>query len=140
MSIHRWGMCILIGSAVLAGGAAAQSRGERLYATRCAACHTTQVHWRDRRLATDWNSLRAQVMRWQAMGRLDWSEKDIDAVTRYLNESFYGFRSPSGPRVATHAAVAHSRVAAACPLGQAAAKHVHTTGLRVLDSPRSAQE
>lgn len=107
VSIHPLGACILVGAAVLLTNAAmAQSRGERLYTTRCAACHTTQVHWRDRRLATDWNSLQAQVTRWQATGRLGWSQEDIVAVTQYLNESFYGFKSPSGPRVATQAATA----------------------------------
>lgn len=106
MSIHPMGACILVGAAMLGSTAVAQSRGERLYTTRCVACHTTQVHWRDRRLATDWNSLQAQVTRWQAMGRLDWSQEEIVAVTRYLNESFYGFKSPSGPPVATQATTA----------------------------------
>lgn len=104
MSIHLLGACILVGATVLGSAAAAQSRGERLYTTRCVACHTTQVHWRERRLATDWDSLQAQVTRWQAMGRLNWSQEDIAAVTRYLNESFYGFKSPSGPPVARQAA------------------------------------
>jgi hypothetical protein len=101
MSNHLLRASFLIGAAVLASTAAAQSRGERLYATRCVACHTTQVHWRDRRLATDWRSLQAQVVRWQAAGRLNWSPDDVREVTQYLNESFYGFRSPSTPVAAT---------------------------------------
>lgn len=132
MSIYRWSMGILVGGTVLAAGAAAQSRGEQLYTTRCAACHTTQVHWRDRRVATDWNSLRAQVMRWQAMGRLDWSPEDIDAVTRYLNESFYGFRSPSGPPVAGRTTAGFVPAAAAC--------QARAVRFRASDSPPSAQE
>ena len=32
MSIYRWSMGILVGGTVLAAGAAAQSRGEQLYA------------------------------------------------------------------------------------------------------------
>ncbi|SCK13544.1 hypothetical protein VAR608DRAFT_0801 [Variovorax sp. HW608] len=79
--------------------AAAQSRGELLYTTHCIACHTTQVHWRDRRLATDWNSLRAQVTRWQGVGSLSWSDEDIGAVTQYLNERYYGFKSSGGAPV-----------------------------------------
>ena len=39
------------------------SRGELLYTKACVACHTTQVHWRDKKLATDWKSLQAQVGR-----------------------------------------------------------------------------
>ena len=91
--------CLLVAASVFGPVAGAQTRGELLYTTHCIACHTTQVHWRDRRLATDWNSLQAQVARWQAAGALNWSEEDIVAVTRHLNERFYGFKSPSGPPV-----------------------------------------
>jgi len=91
--------CVLIVAALVGVSARAQSRGELLYATHCVACHTTQVHWRDQRLAKDWNSLQAQVVRWQAAGSLNWSEEDIVAVTRHLNDRFYGFKSPSGPPV-----------------------------------------
>jgi mono/diheme cytochrome c family protein len=52
---------------------AATSRGELLYTTHCIACHTTQLHWRDRRLVTDFASLVAQVGRWQKNTGLGWS-------------------------------------------------------------------
>jgi len=101
MELRRMAAGVLAGSALLGIGtlAGAQTRGELLYSTHCIACHTTQVHWRDRRLATDWGSLQAQVARWQAVGSLNWSDEDIVAVTRYLNEQFYGFKAPSGPPV-----------------------------------------
>ena len=97
--------CVLLGVLLCSAPAAAPSRGELLYTTHCVACHTTQVHWRDRRLATDWDSLQAQVVRWQAIGFLAWSDDDIVAVTKYLNESYYGFK-PRGdaPVVLTPAA------------------------------------
>jgi hypothetical protein len=38
-------------------------------------------------------------VRWRAAGWLNWSEEDIVAVTRHLNERFYGFKSPAGPAV-----------------------------------------
>jgi mono/diheme cytochrome c family protein len=66
-------------------------RGALLYETHCVECHTAQMHWREQRLARDWSSLRAQVRRWQANARLQWSDADIDAVTRYLNDTVYGF-------------------------------------------------
>ncbi|WP_205960652.1 cytochrome C [Ramlibacter rhizophilus] len=66
-------------------------RGRLLYETHCIECHTTQMHWRDQRLAQDWDSLRAQVQRWQGTARLQWSEADIDEVTRHLNETIYQF-------------------------------------------------
>jgi mono/diheme cytochrome c family protein len=99
MSFHPLAAFILAGAAVFSASAGAQSRGELLYTTHCIACHTTQVHWRDQRLATDWNSLQTQVARWQAVGSLNWSEEDIVAVTRHLNERFYGFKSPAGAAV-----------------------------------------
>lgn len=70
------------------------SRGEMLYTTHCIACHTTQVHLRERRLATDFASLVAQVGRWQKNTGLDWSSEEILDVVRYLNTSIYRFPDP----------------------------------------------
>ena len=69
----------------------ATSRGELLYTTHCIACHTTQVHWRDRRLVTDFSSLVAQVGRWQKNTGLDWSSEEILDVVQYLNATIYRF-------------------------------------------------
>jgi mono/diheme cytochrome c family protein len=71
------------------------SRGELLYSTHCIACHTTEVHWRNQRLATDWATLTRQVRRWQGNAHLDWNDEDILAVTRYLNGLYYHY--PAGP-------------------------------------------
>jgi hypothetical protein len=68
-----------------------EGRGEMLYRNHCVACHTTQVHWRDQRLAKDWASLRAQVHRWERNTGLTWSEEDIEAVSQYLNQLYYQF-------------------------------------------------
>ncbi len=65
------------------------SRGELLYTTHCIACHTMQVHWRDRRVVTDPASLTAQVARWQKNSGLDWSSEEIQDVARYLNATVY---------------------------------------------------
>ena len=67
------------------------SRGELLYATHCSACHTEKIHWREQKLATDWNSLKVQVHRWQASIGLGWSEEEITDVAYYLNAVHYGF-------------------------------------------------
>ena len=74
----------------------AQSRGELLYTTNCIACHTEQVHWRDRKLVRDWNSLTEQVRRWQDVASLAWRDDDIVAVALYLNDRYYGFDSADG--------------------------------------------
>lgn len=68
-----------------------ESRGELLYATHCSACHTSKIHWREQKLAIDWNSLKVQVRRWQASIGLGWSEEEIMDVTHYLNAVHYGF-------------------------------------------------
>ena len=72
----------------------APSRGQLLYTTHCIECHTTQMHWRTLHQARDWDSLKAQVRRWQGEARLDWPEQDVDAVARYLNDTIYGFPRP----------------------------------------------
>jgi mono/diheme cytochrome c family protein len=69
--------------------AQSQSRGEMLYSTHCIACHTTEIHWRDKSLVTDWNTLKVQVKRWQGVAMLGWSEADILEVARYLNQIHY---------------------------------------------------
>ena len=70
------------------------SRGALLYDTHCIECHNAQVHWRDRRQARDWATLKAEVYRWQAAARLAWTEADLDAVTDYLNDTVYRFAAP----------------------------------------------
>jgi len=86
---------ILVLCSVAPGGAWAQTRGELLYSTHCLACHTTQMHWREKKQVVDWPSLRAQVRRWQAADQLAWSDEDIDEVSRYLNALFYRLPPPA---------------------------------------------
>jgi mono/diheme cytochrome c family protein len=77
--------------------ATAPSRGELLYTTHCISCHTTQMHWRDKRVANNWISLKKQVRRWQDATSLAWSESDITEVSRYLNDSIYHFEQTVDP-------------------------------------------
>ena len=70
-------------------------RGELLYTTHCIACHTTQVHWRDKRVVTDFASLVAQVGRWQKSTGLDWGSEEVLDVARYLNGTIYRFPDPA---------------------------------------------
>jgi mono/diheme cytochrome c family protein len=72
----------------------APSRGELLYENHCGACHTTQMHWRQQRAATDWASLRVLVRRWQGTAQLNWSDDEIDDVARFLNTRFYRYEEP----------------------------------------------
>ena len=94
---------VLFVASVLAADAGAQtsrepsrepSRGELLYSTHCIACHTTQMHWRQNKTATDWNTLRSEVRRWQANNALSWNDDDITEVVRYLNDLIYRYAVP----------------------------------------------
>jgi mono/diheme cytochrome c family protein len=85
----------------LAAGAAcadppAADRGALLYENHCAACHTAQIHWRDRKAATDWPRLSALVRQWQRQEQLNWTDDDIEAVARYLNDRYYRFPRTRG--------------------------------------------
>ena len=70
-----------------------ETRGELLYSLHCKSCHTTKIHWRKEKLATNWSSLKAQVVRWQSNIGLGWDEDEITDVTRYLNITHYHFNS-----------------------------------------------
>ena len=70
------------------------TRGELLYSTHCIACHSAQVHWRDKKIVADWGSLQSQVRRWQGVSGLGWSNEDIAEVARYLNGLHYHYPTP----------------------------------------------
>ena len=67
-----------------------------LYSTHCIACHTEHVHWRDKRLATEWKGLVKQVNRWQGTMGLQWTADDINSVAHYLNSLYYHFPAGEG--------------------------------------------
>jgi mono/diheme cytochrome c family protein len=97
----------------LSGGAVAQSapaadttRGQLLYETHCIACHNSQMHWRDQRLARDWGGLAQQVRHWQGRANLNWSDDDVLEVVRHLNDRIYRYAAPLPPRSAAPAAPA----------------------------------
>jgi cytochrome c1 len=86
------GIWLVLASAVTP--AAAQTRGALLYATHCVACHNEKVHWRQKKQAVDWDSLKSQVQLWQATGLLNWNQDDVLQVARHLNDSHYHFAAP----------------------------------------------
>lgn len=84
-----WGMCALSYTLPVYS----ETRGELLYSLHCKSCHTSKVHWREEKLATNWSSLKAQVVRWQSNIGLDWGEDEITDVTHYLNATYYYFQT-----------------------------------------------
>jgi mono/diheme cytochrome c family protein len=69
-------------------------RGELLYDTACAACHTEQAHWRDERLVRDWGTLVYQVGRWQHNSGQGWGPAEVEDVAAYLNRRLYRLPCP----------------------------------------------
>ena len=99
MKLHpaALGLLALLAVPAFAQQSGPAPRGQLLYETHCVTCHTTQMHWREKRQARDWDSLEAQVRRWQGNASLQWSEADVRDVTRHLNDTIYHF--PSADRV-----------------------------------------
>jgi hypothetical protein len=69
-------------------------RGGALYRDECNACHTAQVHWREKHLVQTWDDLLFQVSRWQRVAGLAWSRDDIADTAAYLNATFYDLPCP----------------------------------------------
>jgi len=82
--------------------AADMMRGGELYRAYCIACHTAQVHWREKSQVHSWTDLRYQVSRWQRISGQNWSREEIEDVAAYLNRLFYQAPCPvpgcGGPR------------------------------------------
>ena len=99
MGTIKWSLLACLAAcalpAALAQPAAPAAHGELLYSTHCIACHSREVHWRQKKLATDWASLIAQVRRWAGNAGLGWSDEEVADVARYLNAVHYGFAAPS---------------------------------------------
>lgn len=70
-------------------------RGALLYDTACSQCHTTQPHWREKRLVRSWSELVFQVDRWQKVAGQNWREADIRDVASFLNDRFYHLSCPA---------------------------------------------
>jgi len=87
-------LCLLFGMQVAAhaDGKYNEALGQLLYSTHCNVCHTSQVHWRDQKKVTGWNSLVIQVRHWQDIAGLNWSEDEIMDVAHYLNDIFYAYK------------------------------------------------
>lgn len=86
-------MTWLVAPAALAQANA--ERGQRLYETRCWACHEKSVHSRSPREAKSYQAIRGFVVRWDKVLGGDWTKDEIDDVTLYLNQRFYSYPCPA---------------------------------------------
>jgi hypothetical protein len=83
-----------IGGALAQAPPSVEPNGELIYRTYCIGCHTTEVHWREKRLATDWASLKFQVRRWLMNNGIGLGEDEVTALAGYLNRLYYNFPAP----------------------------------------------
>lgn len=86
-------------AALLATGPAVHAaEGEALHEQHCMSCHRSimngdpnSIYTRENRMIESHQALEAQVRRCEHSLGLRWFDDQVDAVTAYLNRSFYGF-------------------------------------------------
>jgi mono/diheme cytochrome c family protein len=70
-------------------------RGRALHDTHCRMCHDSVAYKRDKKIADTYETVRAQVVRWETNSSLRWSEEDIDNVTAYVTKTYYKIPCPN---------------------------------------------
>lgn len=66
--------------------------GKDLHDSKCLTCHSTSVYTRSNRQTNSYAMLSQRVnMCARGAAKADWSDKQINSVTDYLNERFYKF-------------------------------------------------
>ncbi|HAJ91532.1 MAG TPA: green heme protein [Gammaproteobacteria bacterium] len=68
------------------------NHGKTLQQQNCMRCHDDNVYTREERRVTTLDALKHQVERCETNLNLTWFPEDVDAVTEYLNTSFYKFK------------------------------------------------
>ncbi len=79
-------------------GAADITQGKTLHEKHCIACHTSltggkpdSLYTRADRRVTTLEGLKKQVRRCELTLGLQWFDEEVDNVTGFLNQAFYGF-------------------------------------------------
>ena len=74
------------------------SRGKELHQANCVSCHVNMtggdgsvLYTRNNRRVQSLTGLEAQVRRCESNLELKWFDDDIEAVTKYLNATYYHF-------------------------------------------------
>ena len=68
------------------------NHGKSLQQENCMRCHDDSMYTREERRVTTLDALQRQVQRCETNLNLAWFPEDVDAVTEYLNTSFYKFK------------------------------------------------
>ena len=66
--------------------------GKTLQQQNCMRCHDDSMYTREERRVTTLDALKHQVQRCETNLNLTWFPEDVDAVTDYLNTTFYKFK------------------------------------------------
>ena len=66
--------------------------GKSLQQDNCMRCHDDSMYTREERRVTTHDALKAQVQRCETNLNLTWFPEDVEAVTEYLNTTFYKFK------------------------------------------------
>jgi mono/diheme cytochrome c family protein len=68
------------------------NHGKTLQQQNCMRCHDDSMYTREGRRVTTLDALQHQVQRCETNLNLTWFPEDVDAVTEYLNTTFYKFK------------------------------------------------
>ena len=68
------------------------NHGKSLQQENCMRCHDDSMYTREERRVTTHDALKAQVQRCETNLNLTWFPEDVEAVTEYLNTTFYKFK------------------------------------------------
>lgn len=68
-----------------------EESGKGLHDSHCVACHGSEVYTRKDHRVTNMDALNTQVTRCENNLGLQWFDEQRDAVSNYLNDSYYHF-------------------------------------------------
>ena len=67
--------------------------GKMLYLNHCMICHESNAHIRAKRQARSREDIATWVTRWASYLELKWSDAYVEAVTEYIDETYYQFEN-----------------------------------------------
>ena len=84
---------LLLALAAMPAWGQASDRGEMLYATHCASCHSERLHHREKSKIRSLADLRDEVARWAPQTRHRFTLDEKEDVVQHLNRTHYKLRN-----------------------------------------------